>query len=77
MELITNLVNENAQLAGILSALYLISLFNKALFTFLHDVVKIIPGDKDDKALDAVERSKAYQIIAYVLDWVTRVKLPK
>ena len=77
MESLVELVLLNPKLAGVLSALYIISLINKPLFTFLAEVVKATPSTKDNEILDKVVNSQAYKAISYLLDWVTRVKLPK
>jgi len=48
----------------------------KPLFVFLHSVADAIPGDADNKLLDNVEKSKAYEIVKFVLDLFASIKLP-
>jgi hypothetical protein len=56
---------------------YILGLIFKPIFDILRTVTKNTPGPADDAALDAVERSKAYKVIAWILDWAIRVKLKK
>ncbi len=62
--------------AGVMSALYLLSLLNKAIFSALRKYVSETETKTDDAALDKVEAHKAYKALAYALDLVARVKLP-
>jgi len=77
MELFASLVLQYPQVAGILSALYVLGLCNKPLFSLLHTAVDATETIKDNELLAKLEASKAYKIISYVLDWAVRIKLPQ
>lgn len=78
MELfIIDLVSKYPTLAGVLAALYVLSSINKPLFSLLRAYVDATETIKDNELLSAVEASKAYAVVQYVLDWAVRVKLPK
>lgn len=49
----------------------------KPLFTFLVAVVKATPSEADDRWLETVQTSKAYNVIAFLLDYLASIKLPK
>jgi hypothetical protein len=66
-------------MAPILAALMLLqiaALAIKPIMTCLNQIVKITPTAYDDNLLDQFQKSKAYTIAAYLLDWVLRIKLP-
>lgn len=56
---------------GVLRAVF------KPTFAVLHAYVLATPSKNDDAVLDKVEASGAYKAVAFVLDWVTSIKLPE
>lgn len=49
----------------------------KPAFAFARVVVSATETKKDDEVIDAVERSKAYSMIAFALDYLFSIKLIK
>lgn len=76
MDVILALVQKYPQAAGLLAAMYVAGVCFKPLFSLLHTYVDATQTIKDNEVLAAVEASKAYQVIQYVLDWAVRIKLP-
>ena len=77
MELfILETVTKYPVLSGVLAGLYILSAINKPLFTLLHAYVDATETIKDNEILSAIEGSKAYAVVKYILDWAVRVKLP-
>lgn len=52
-------------------------LINKPLFSMLKMYAKMTVDESDDKAIEAVEKSKAYSVFTYILDYLGSVKVPK
>lgn len=74
--LILDLVQKYPLATGILSILYIFGMVNKPFFAFLHSLANATENNKDNAMLDAVESSRAYKWLAFVLDWAVRIKLP-
>lgn len=47
----------------------------KPMFSFLHEVVKVTPSERDDVWLAKVESSRIYKALVWALDWLFSVKL--
>lgn len=79
-ELLFNLLAIGVEKYPILMTVFLVigilRAVNKPLFTFLNSLVKATPTLKDDEVLVAVEQSKIYKAIVFILDWTASVKLP-
>ena len=52
-------------------------LINKPLFALLRQYVNLTPDKKDNELLDQVEKSKAYQVFLFAIDWLASIKLKK
>lgn len=52
-------------------------LINKPLFSILKVYAMSTPSDSDDKAIESVEKSKAYLAFTYVLDYLASIKVAK
>lgn len=75
MDLLALLVLKYPATASILSILSVIRIINKPLFSFLHTFVAATSWKADDALLEKIERSAAYKIGSYLLDWTLSVKL--
>lgn len=49
-------------------------IINKPLFTALRSYVESTETKEDDKQLEKIERSQAYKMFLFVLDWFASVK---
>jgi len=61
--------------ASALTIIGILRVVNKPLFSLLRAYVTVTKNEADDKALDAVEKSKLYTYLTYILDWLGSVKL--
>jgi len=68
-------VANNPKAAGIMSMLFMISSILKVLQPAIAQVVALTPSKKDDEMMSKAEASKAYKVVAYILDLVLRIKL--
>lgn len=76
MEVILEIARNYPAITGLLSALYLLGLLNKAVFSALNAYVVSTAKTSDDELLKKVEGHRVYRAIAYALDLVARIKLP-
>ncbi len=68
-------VQTNPKAAGVMAVLYMVATIMKILQPAIAQVIAATPSKKDDELLQKAESSKAYKVIAYLLDLVIRVKL--
>jgi hypothetical protein len=76
-ELIVMLATKYPALVAIFSVIGVLRAINKPLFALLKSYVGATETKKDDEMLTAVEQSKAYKYLCFVLDYLTSVKLPQ
>ncbi len=77
MEIILTFLNQYPAVATLLTIVGALRLINKPLFSLLKMYVMTTPSDSDNKALEAVEKSKAYSVFTYILDYLGSVKVGK
>lgn len=74
---LTDFLSKHPQLMAVLAVIGGFRLIFKPLFTFLHAVADMLPGDKDSKILDDAENSQFYKALSFVLDLLASIKLRK
>lgn len=77
MEAITLLLMKYPAAMTFLSIVGVLRLINKPLFSMLKLYAMTTPHDSDDKAIEAVEKSKVYLGITYILDYLGSIKVVK
>jgi len=75
MEELVQLLQQYPVVSTVLAVIGGLRLVMKPLFSLLHALVEVIPGDKDNQLLAKIEGSKVYTSIVYVLDYLTSIKL--
>lgn len=74
-DLVGNLAARYPWLATVLAVVAACRLLLKPLFTFLHEVVKVTPSQKDDLLLARVEDSRAFRWVVFALDYLFSIRL--
>lgn len=75
MEFILPLLQKYPVVITVLSVIGGLRLILKPLFALAHAVADVVPGDKDDAAIKAVEDSKVMKGFLFAIDWIASVKL--
>lgn len=71
-----NFMAKYPQVGTVLMIVGTLRLIFKPLTTFLHQVVDATPTVRDNEILDRIEKSKAFKVVAWALDYFASVKLP-
>lgn len=77
IEFIAGMAAKQPILLSVLAGIGIARLIFKPLFTFLQSVVDATPTMKDNEFLAKVMESKVYKGLAFVLDYVGSIKIPK
>ena len=75
--MIIDLASKYPLLISILGVVGVLRLIFKPLFYFFHEFVLATPTKRDDDFLMKVEKSKAYSVIVFLVDYLGSIKLPK
>lgn len=74
-DLVAGLAGKYPWLATVLAVVAACRLLLKPLFTFLHEVVKVTPSQKDDVLLAKVEASRVFRWVVFALDYLLSIRL--
>lgn len=67
-----------AQVIGWLAMVVgMLRLVMKPIMTALRAIADATPTAKDNEILDGVEKSKAYSMLQFMIDWIASIKLPE
>lgn len=75
LPLIEGLIGTYGRAAQVIMILGALRLILKPAMSIWRTVVEMTASPKDDEELDAIEHSKAYHVIAYLLDWGASIKV--
>lgn len=75
LEWFRSLTTDNTAVVFIIWIVGLLRVVNKPLFAGIRSYVQSTESKEDDEMLDAVERSKTYRLVSFILDWTTSVKM--
>lgn len=75
-EFINNLIDKFGWLSYVFWAMGFIGFVVKPVMKYLESYVVKTPEDWDNKALAAITDNKVYKVVAFVADWILRIKLP-
>lgn len=76
-QIIVELVQKFPIAASIVGVVGVARIIFKPLMTFAHAIVDATSSQKDNEFLIKVEGSKIYKGVAYVMDYLVSIKLPK
>lgn len=48
----------------------------KPLMALLHSIADVTATDKDNQALDSAEKSTAWKVVLFLVDWFASIKAP-
>ena len=74
---VLELINQYPTIGSILAFLALVGFAFKPLMTAVDTYVLNTPSTKDDEYVEGIKSAKWYKVIAFILDWAIRVKIPK
>lgn len=77
IDLIQTVTNASPILTSIIFFVGILRVINKPLFSILKSIAQKTDTTSDDRVLEAVETSKAYQWFSYSLDWLGSIQLRK
>lgn len=70
-----NMANQNPQLASLLMVMAALRIVFKPVFAVAEAYVQATENKEDDAKLEEVKASKAFQTVAFILDYFASVKL--
>jgi len=76
-QIIVSLVQAHPSIATVLLVIGGLRVVLKPLMVFIEQYVKGTPDTGDDAKLAAVESSKAYKVLVFILDYTASIKLNK
>lgn len=74
---IIELIIQYPKAAAVVAVIGTFRLIFKPFMSFLHEFVNITATKKDNQILEKIEKSKAWKVFIYLLDWFGSIKLPK
>ncbi len=75
--ILLELVSSHPAVASVLMGIGVLRAIFKPLMTVLDKYVESTPSAKDDEKLAKFYSSKAYKVVAWILDYTASIKLPK
>ena len=77
LNLLSELLLQYPHIAAVLLVVGILRIINKPIFALLHVIVQSTKTEKDNQALEKVEKSLLYKIFLFTLDWLASFKLPE
>jgi len=77
MDQLAYLMDNYPLFKSLISIMILCRLIFKPLFTILRKYVELTVEDNDNKKLNAFMKTKKYKMIAFIVDMLASVKMPK
>ena len=72
-----DMLSQYPHISTVLVVVGILRIINKPLFALLHVIVQSTKSEKDDQALEKVEKSIVYKIFLFLLDWFASFKIPE
>ena len=76
LDLISGFLSLHPTIAVVLSCVGACRVLIKPAMSLARYITSKTPTTRDDKALEALEKSKVFATVRYILDWLTSVRLP-